>query len=394
MHYPKVLCSISVLAFFLILKSGVGQSTLNVDSLIQANATAFKGGTQFSGPGWEQLLEKAKATNYVLIGEDHFLNEVPLFTRALAGNLDIDNYICEIDPWMLNVFEDKITGLSKEKLQRWISENKSGFSFFQKEKEFELLVDLVNQKINLIGTEQVGLMSTTILFQYLVDTGSPANKARYTILRDSSAAINNIFFNDFSNPFFLSTDFFAQSVAKLDRTQMNTDEANLIDAMIKSAFIYKTGSHKNRIKLMQGNLLSNYPHPLKGKKNLFKFGANHSMKGESYLPVYDIGTTAHILAQAENQDSYHILILPRAGNQAGFLNGEHPVDLSEEPYQSLKMFFDQASTTDWTYVNLELIRSVVRKKNYRVESQFLEKTLKGYDGLVIIPFSTAASALR
>jgi len=369
------------------------QSKLDFDSLIVANATTFKGGAQYSGKGWDLLLEKARRTNYVLIGEDHFIAEVPLFAQALAQNLKIENYICEIDQWMLDIFENKITTLKEDQLNQWITANYNGFSFFQKKNEFALMQDLVKRKVNLIGPEQVGLMSTTIIFQYLMETGSPKNKKMYALMRDSSNVANNRFFADYSKAFFMSTPFFSESIEKLDKTSMKADEANLIAALVRSAEIYKTGSHRNRIKLMQSNLV-NVSSALKGKKNLFKFGANHMIKGESYIPVYDIGTTAHILAQSENQDSYHILILPKAGVQAGFLTGSNPIQLTEEPYACLKPFFQKSSDTDWTFIDFEKVRAAIRKKEFVLNDRVLEKTISGYDALVVIPAASAAETIR
>lgn len=379
-----LLCSISTTA----------QSQLNFDSLLLASTANFNGNGQFSGKTWDQLVERAKKANYVLVGEDHFISEVPLFTQALIQNVNIDNYVCEIDQWMLDILKDKIASLTSPQFEKWITDNSNGFSFFQKKNEFELLRYLLSQKINLIGIEQVGLMSTTIIFQYLSETGSQKNRQYYKVMRDSSEAINERFFADFSKPFFLVTDFFREMNKKLDRTTMKMDEAKLVDALIQSADIYSSQSHRNRIKLMQSNLLSNYPNQLKGKKNLFKFGANHTIKGESYIPVYDIGTTAHVMAQGENQDSYHILILPKAGNQAGFLGGSNPIDLNDELYASLKPLFQNASDQAWTSIDLENIRNVARRQKYTINNPTLEKTIKGYDVLVVIPLATAAESIR
>ena len=382
------------LVLLLIHSMVVAQSPLNFDSLVAASATTFNGKGQFSGKPWDQLVERSAKANYLLIGEDHFFSEVPLFTQALTQRLAIDNYICEIDQWMLTIFKDKIATLTPSELDKWISANYNGFSFYQKKNEFELLRYLIQQKVNLIGIEQVGLMSTTIILQYLSETGSPKNRALYKVMRDSSEVSNERFFADYSKQFFMATSFFREAIAQLDRTNVKPDEAKLIDALVRSADIYSTGSHRNRIKLMQGNLLDNYPQTLKGKKNLFKFGANHTIRGESYLPVYDIGTTAHILAQAENQDSYHILILPKAGEQAGFLSGSNPIDLNDGLYQSLMQLLNKASDSEWTSINLETIRSEVKKRKYAINNPLLEKTINGYDVLVVIPVATAAKAIR
>lgn len=386
---------ITILLTILLMNSVLfAQAQLNFDSLVSASAATFNGKGQFSGKPWDQLVERSAKANYLLIGEDHFFSEVPLFTQALAQRLHIDNYTCEMDQWMLNIFKDKIETLTAAQLDKWISENYNGFSFFQKKNEFELLRYLIKQNINLIGIEQVGLMSTTIILQYLSETGSPKNRAWYKVMRDSSAISNERFFADQRNAFFMSTTFFREAIDKLDRSNLKPDESKLIDALIRSADIYATGSHRNRIKLMQSNLLENYPQTLKGKKNLFKFGANHTIRGESYLPVYDIGTTAHIMAQAENQDSYHILILPKAGEQAGFLGGSNPIDLNEELYQSLKQLLEKASDSEWTSINLENIRNEAKKKKYAINNPALEKTISGYDVLIVIPVASAAKAIK
>lgn len=372
----------------------VAQSKLNFDSLLTANAVNFKGGAQFSGKGWDQLIEKSRRSNYVLIGEDHFISEVPLFTQALAQQIKPDNYICELDPWMMKIFTSKITKSNAAQLDTWISANYNGFSFFQKKNEFALMISLLDQKVNLIGTEQVGLMSTTIIYQYLVETGSAKNKKLYELMRDSSEVVNKNFFADTNKPFYMVTPSFTKNMAKLDKASMKPDELALTQALIRSAGIYETGSHRERIKLMQQHLLELYPQVLKGKKNLFKFGANHTMKGESYIPVYDIGTSAHIMAQAENQDSYHIIVMPKSGEVAGFLNGKSPIDLTEGVYLSLKPFFDKASSTEWTTFDLEAIKNAIRRNKFVVPDETLRKTILGYDAFVVIPVATAAEAVK
>ena len=370
----------------------LAQSKFNLDSLITSQATSFRVGAQFAGKGWELLVENAKRSNYVLIGEDHFISEVPVFAQALVQQLKIENYVSEMDPWMLKTFVNKLA-LPEAERSKWVSSNSNGFSFFQKKNEFDLLQFLIQEKVNLIGAEQIAFMSTTILLQQLQETGHQKNRGVYKLMRDSSAVVNQRFFDNQSNPFFLIAPFFTELVSKLDRSVMKAEEKDIVDDMVRSAEIYKTGSHRNRIKFMQSNLMKNYS-MMKGRKNLFKFGANHAMKGESYIPVYDIGTTAHIWAQAENQDSYHILILPRAGSQSGFLTGSNPIDFENEPFKSLKPFFEKSSNTEWTFIDIEKIRAAVRRHKIDLNNSFLEKTIAGYDALVVIPIATPAEAVK
>lgn len=375
--------------------NAIAQSKLNFDSLLTANTMTFTGTSQFSGKGWDHIINKSGRTNYVLIGEDHFIGEIPVFTRAFTQQVKPENYICEVDQWMMNIFTSKITKSTQAQLDAWITANYNGFSFFQKKNEFELMRSLLNQKTNLIGIEQVGLMSVPILYQYLSERGSQKNKKMYEVMRDSSTAINNRCFADMrKNPFFFITPLFQEMMSKLDKASMKPEEIAITEAMTRSAEIYSSGSHRMRIKLMQQNLMALYPNTLKGRKNVFKFGANHTLKGESYIPVFDIGTTANILAQAENQDSYHIIVLPKSGQQAGFMSGKQDIDFKEGLYASLRPFFDKASSTEWTTFDLEAIRAAIRKNEILINNDELRKTILGYDALVVIPIATAAEAVR
>lgn len=391
--YLFMLKSLTLTLLAIVSLQAFAQSKLDFDSLLTINAKKFARTDQFSGPGWDHLIDRSKRTNYILIGEDHFISEIPVFTQAFTQQLKPDNYIAEIDQWMFNIFTSKITKSTPQQLDAWITSNYNGFSFFQKKNEFELMRSLVAQKTNLYGTEQVGLMSAPILYQYLSETGSPKNKKQYEIMRDSSNAINNRCFADMSRPFFFVHPLFKEMMGNLDKSSMKPDELALTEAMLRSAGIYTTGSHKARIKLMQQNLMALYPQ-LKGKKNVFKFGANHTLKGESYIPVYDIGTTAHIFAQAENQDSYHIIVLPKSGQQAGFLGGKNDIDLKEGIYAALRPMLDKASNTDWTTFDLEAIRSAIRKHQIQITDDELRKTIFGYDALVVIPVATSAATIR
>jgi len=365
-----------------------------LDSLILANRAYFKLENTFSGQGWNQLMERVNQSHYVLIGEDHFIHEVPLFTKALIDASSFQNYVAEMDPWMMQIFKEKITGLNAAQLQQWIDSNYNCFSFFQKQPDFDLLTSLIQKKVNLLGLEQICLTSTSVIFQYLYETGSKQHREKYAHLRDSSLAVNELFFKDLSKPFFFLTASFSNQMSTLDQGVMHRDEKEVFDALQISQKIYAAGSHSQRIKLMQQNFMKFYEPYMKGKRSLFRFGANHALKGESYLPVYDIGTTAHVVAQSEQVESYHILVLPKSGNKAGFLNGIDPVDMSDDLLASLTPFFASASDTAWTFIPLDKIRKVLYSKRHHISNINLEKTIKGYDAIVIIPEATPAKALR
>lgn len=122
---PIVLCAL--LNLFYICRSFAQDS--EVTKLAKGNVTSFvPEGNSFSGLGWTKIMEKVNESNDVLIGEDHFTNEIPYFTSALASQVKFDNFFCEIDPFTARILQHKIETLSKIELQKYIS--RYGNTFF------------------------------------------------------------------------------------------------------------------------------------------------------------------------------------------------------------------------------------------------------------------------
>jgi len=72
--------------------------TFSQDSLItqivKKDLTTFSVDKRtFSGNGWDTLVNKIQKSDFVLIGEDHFTNEIPFFFSAI-----VDKGVIEICP--------------------------------------------------------------------------------------------------------------------------------------------------------------------------------------------------------------------------------------------------------------------------------------------------------
>ncbi len=76
------------------------------------------------------------------------------------------------------------------------------------------------------------------------------------------------------------------------------------------------------------------------------------------------------------------------------MTGSNPIQLTEEPYACLKPFFQKSSDTDWTFIDFEKVRAAIRKKEFALNNPVLEKTIAGYDALVVIPVASPAEAIR
>ena len=85
------------------------QAQTSLSSIMELYTTEFSyANNEFEGEGWKEILAQIKKHNNVLIGEDHFYNEIPLFISKVHDEVKFDNLFCEIDPYMASTLEDKI----------------------------------------------------------------------------------------------------------------------------------------------------------------------------------------------------------------------------------------------------------------------------------------------
>ena len=97
--------------------------------------------------------------------------------------------------------------------------------------------------------------------------------------------------------------------------------------MKKSITIYKEQNHRLRIKLILNQLMKDYP-LWKDSKNLFKYGANHMTRGESFLTVFDIGNMVANITKSNYEESFHIMIVGESGMMGSIFKSfpPNPVD--------------------------------------------------------------------
>lgn len=57
-------------------------------------------GATFSGLGWDKLLADVRRSQFVLVGEDHGIAQILLFTAAVTREFKPAVYVAEIDPYV------------------------------------------------------------------------------------------------------------------------------------------------------------------------------------------------------------------------------------------------------------------------------------------------------
>lgn len=379
-----------------IILSSVGLFIFNLfassqDSLItlyaKENHTSFIGDSlQFSGKGWDSLINKINENDFILIGEDHFINEVPVFLKQVTKKIHFDNFFCEIDPFSAAIIQQKIKCLQDDPVKKFIEEYKNTFSFYSFKPDFELLIQLVNSKTNIIGTDQVLLVADRLLSGELKNrTSHPDARRIYRSIDSNSKFYYQAFLKDQSKPFYLLTREFEQQLNILSRLPLSSYEKRNIQAMRLSRKIYLENNHHLRIQLMKNEVVKNSEIWTK-QKNLFRYGANHLAKGESFLKIYDIGNLVHNLADAQFSKSLHILVVGMSGFYASPFQGYQalPINVNEGFLKELQPFFKIVNNNDWYLIDLKKVL-LMTEKNKVITSEKLSRILKGYDLLIIIP---------
>lgn len=163
------------------------------------------------------------------------------------------------------------------------------FSFYAFTPEFALLKQFTESNTKIQGTDQILLVGDRVISNELQKvTKNKKAKDIYTTIENNSKIYFDNFLKDQSKPFYLLTDDFKKNIEELSLLELSPEEVQIINALKQSAKIYKSQSHHLRVQLMKNQLMEEYS-DWAGKRNLFKYGANHVAKGESLMEVYDIG---------------------------------------------------------------------------------------------------------
>ena len=131
-------------------------------------------------------------------------------------------------------------------------------------------------------------------------------------------------------------------------------------------------------------------------KNLFKYGAIHMPKGESLLKNYDLGNLISNIAESQFQSSLHIMIIGESGVQGVPFKGMKPqaLDVESKDLKHYKIFFDAMDKNEWYVFNTEEILKKAQSKKIKVDNKTLERVLKGYDFLIVIPEVTPSKFMN
>lgn len=350
-------------------------------------------GNTFEGKGWAVIDSAVKASNQVLIGEDHFFNEIPFFVSAIASSTSFQNFIIEIDPYSAALLEKTISNLSDADFQKFNKRWQFNFSFYALTPEMDLLKQMVKSGARVGGTDQIILMADGLICNSLRQQSKNKKAIQlYEKIESASARHLDEYVKDHNKPFYMLTPAFDSTLNELLQLPLSSNEKEQLQDLKLSKRIYQEGSHWLRLQLMKNNFYKNYYPQITKEKSLYKFGAVHMTKGEGLLGGYDIGNIVYNIADSRYEKSLHIMVVGKNGWQGSPFKGfpAQQLDPINGELKSLKPFFDETSK-DWVCFDLTRMHRSLRRGELKVEDLFLRRILQGYDYLVVIPEVTAST---
>ena len=383
--------SLSLLSLLLISSSLLAQDSLFL-RLAKENMKSMKfENGRFSGLGWEALQRETQESDHVLIGEDHFTVEIPKFIEAIGLDSKYDNFYIEIDPYSTEIIQRTFTW-TDDKRSEFYQKYGRIYSFYALREEYALLEKMVKAGMNLLGSDQIVMFDDRLIFQDLIlKTKNQEAKKIYESVCEKSKAHLDEFLTNPQNPMYFMTPSFGEDLSKLQDLDLSPIEDEIIDKMRLSVEIYRKQSHRIRVQLIKHHLMQDF-NKWNGKRNLFKYGANHMARGESFLTVTDIGNLVANIAEANYEKSFHIMILGESGMQATAFETfpASPIDPNGFYLKHLQPFFQITEGNDWAVFDLVPLRKELERGKLTIENQNLIRSIKGFDVLILIPKVTAA----
>ena len=364
----------------------------------------------FSGPGAAVIAKAVDGAQYVMIGEDHGIAEIPAFSQALCKQIapqGFNTLAVEVGPSTAKVLAGALASPdSMTAVAAYDTHHPFSIAFYDFSEEYAFLRacrDAMGAKgFALWGLDQELMGSSgALLAAGLASATTPADRAALERLiaednLDLSKAMKSGSPGDMS-----MVNFDEATLASLQGELAATGgDAMAISELLASERIYREDmageqqSNLDRSRLQRDHfiaydraaLAAMGAHP----KVFVKMGAYHLFEGTSMLGDRELGDFLAEYAALQGTKAVNILILGVRGQQLAFAGMGHPyapvpLDLLHDKradFAFMAPFFAGLGTTPVLY-DLRALRRPLASSG--LQSVNLERVVDGYDLLVIIP---------
>jgi hypothetical protein len=360
------------------------------------------------GSGANVLAQAVSQAQYVLIGEDHFTREIPVFTSAICGLAapgGLAGMALEVSPEAA-AFAESTFG-QPDRWAQMVSLTKqypSSLAFLDSKQENDLVDTCAhlshNPSFHLWGLDQTFLGSAGWLINKMLaahpgpSAKAALNKLKLLAQEDSAQALSA---GQYA-PLFLmsgSSDQALQATAPAIKQDGGPAVQKMFHELVLSHEIYSVqgrGGDGNfmRARLLKQNFrmaVQSLPPTEQNKKIIVKFGEWHLYRGFNPLHHLDLGNYIAEHADVDGKQSLSICVLGAKGVHRAY--GKYGQQSTTETFSSIddRWYHWMAPViagqlpNSWTLYDLRKLRF----QNLAGVDPDLARVIDGYDLLVVIP---------
>jgi hypothetical protein len=378
---------------------------------------------KLAGPSAEVLRKALAEAQFVALGEDHGIRQIPEFAAALCAELAPHGFHymgLEIGAYVAPDLEKMARSADGEKqLAEFARKYAETIAFYDWQEEFRMLEKCESAAspghMTIWGLDQEFMGATDFLADkiLLTNPGPDAKAAVQTLLKETREARAAAAKSGNPGDLFMMTAKQEEldQVRDLLKQQGKPQAQKLFDAFLLSREIYQknmTGeyykSNRERALLMKKNFSEPFAASSESNgvlpKVFFKFGAYHMFRGINPLHSSELGNLISEAAEANQLGSVHILVAGVKGEQLHFAGigkpaEAAPLDLAgdqDSPFLFFKPLFDALVENSWTLYDLRALRDGFSKYG-KIDAE-LERVIFGYDFVVFIPDAKASHVIH
>jgi hypothetical protein len=391
------------------------------EALLASRLALSVDGGKLAGPGGEAIRTATSDAQYVLLGEDHGIAQIPQFAAALCSELAPRGFHraeLEISPSVapaLERFARAQDGAAQ--MAAFDKRYPDAIAFYAWREEFEFLQrceKASSEGYEIRGLDQDFMGDSTYILTRISEMklGAQGRKTIEKLIAEDKAA--RLGAERTGNP----GDLFLMMAPQEElyrardilRREGPAGARELFESLLASRDIYWKfmngqgyASNRERAMLMKTTFQADYFGKTAGDaapaKVLFKFGAYHMGRGVNVLHSSEIGDYVAELAEGRGLKSVHIMIFGVKGAQSAFAGigkpyAEAPLDLAGDANSQLawaKPLYGNLLTKNWTVFNTRSLRD--KFGSFSGVDPEMERMIFAYDYIVLIPETTASHPL-
>lgn len=372
-----------------------------------------------TGPGADLIRDAVSGATYVMVGEDHGIAQVPEFSSALFKELapaGFKTLVLEVGPSSAAELQRMLDAAAPStEINSYQKGYPFSLAFYNWKEEFDFLASArqaAGTQLRVVGIDQE-LMGTSRLILTSIQRKHRSDDVGIEVerlLKDEQNAYAEAAKTGRPDLLFMMTakaDDLQSLKDKLTKSH-DVEGAEQVQRLLDSREIYsQMGKSAYESNLTRAMLMKRYfkkqadqlPH--ESQKMMFKFGANHVMKGLNLVDSREIGNYVAETADGRSEKSVHILIVATGGEQLRFAgvgrrfqaatvdaNGPGQSDM---PFAKASFRTALGDSGSWAAFDLRALRSFANG-TANIDERW-KRIIFGFDIAVVIPKATPSTEI-